>query len=141
MEQRENERRRKYAEAHPDRVLAAAKRYRERHPDYRRQWYKRNRDKIRAQQKELYKCNRHQILELKGQEGCLDCGESDVRVLEFDHVPERGPKRYNIPASLRFEKMGVRLKEELAKCDVICANCHRRRTWQRRFTNGSEPLL
>ena len=60
--------------------------------------------------------------------GCKDCGITDVRVLEFDHVPERGPKRYGIMGVLASTH---RLKEELAKCDVVCANCHAIRTRER----------
>ena len=59
---------------------------------------------------------------------CLDCGYSkDTRALEFDHVPERGSKRGNIT-----EMVGRRgFEEELAKCDLVCANCHRIRTDER----------
>ena len=57
--------------------------------------------------------------------GCMDCGEKDVVVLEFDH---RDPKEKSGDiSSLRFGST-KQLKEELAKCDVVCANCHRKRT-------------
>ena len=61
---------------------------------------------------------------------CVDCGESDPIVLEFDHV--RGEKKYNVT------EMGWRilswktLLKEIAKCEVRCANCHRRQTARRR---------
>ena len=45
-------------------------------------------------------------------------------VLEFDH---RGDKSFNIAKGLR-DRGWDDLLEEIAKCDVVCANCHRRRT-------------
>lgn len=54
---------------------------------------------------------------------CVDCGESDIVVLEFDH---RGGK---VKAVSRFKGYKIEtLMAEIAKCDVVCCNCHRRRT-------------
>ncbi len=58
---------------------------------------------------------------------CADCGESDPVVLEFDH---RRDKQFNIGAVLPYRRWSSVL-EEIAKCDVVCANCHRRRTARR----------
>lgn len=57
---------------------------------------------------------------------CVDCGERDVRVLEFDHV--RGQKEYNIADFVRIGTAWKRILLEIAKCEVRCANCHRRKT-------------
>jgi hypothetical protein len=54
------------------------------------------------------------------------CGESDPVVLEFDHV--RGEKSFNISDAARWGWSMERVFEEVAKCDVLCANCHRRKT-------------
>lgn len=60
---------------------------------------------------------------------CVDCGESDPVVLEFDHV--RGEKHSSI-ANLVLHGVSIRkIAEEVAKCDVRCANCHRRVTAHR----------
>jgi hypothetical protein len=68
------------------------------------------------------------VMEYLNDHPCADCGERDVVVLEFDHV--RG-KRIGI-SRLMLSGGSIRvLMEEIAKCDVVCANCHRRRTYMR----------
>ena len=57
---------------------------------------------------------------------CVDCGESDPIVLEFDHV--RGKKR-KIISQLVNSGYGIDvIKKEIAKCEVRCSNCHKRKT-------------
>ena len=54
--------------------------------------------------------------------------ETDPVVLDFDHRDEK-EKKYNISEMvLRFQKAWVTIEEEIEKCDIRCANCHRRRT-------------
>lgn len=55
---------------------------------------------------------------------CLDCGFTDLVALEFDH---RGDKVGDVTVMSRNCSL-ERLIDEIAKCDVRCANCHRRRT-------------
>jgi hypothetical protein len=54
------------------------------------------------------------------------CGELDPVVLEFDHV--RGKKAFNISDAARWGFAMDTVFAEIAKCDVLCANCHRRKT-------------
>lgn len=67
---------------------------------------------------------------------CCDCG---VRyppwVMDFDHV--RGVKLFNIAAAKLYQ-VGQALLDEIAKCDVVCANCHRERSHQR--THGDPDV-
>lgn len=60
---------------------------------------------------------------------CVDCGEGDLIVLDFDHV--RGVKENNISALISFPVSIEKIDAEIAKCEVRCANCHRRVTAQR----------
>lgn len=59
---------------------------------------------------------------------CVDCGESDIIVLDFDHVI--GIKEENI-AKMLGNYSWDKILEEMAKCEVRCANCHRRKTASR----------
>ena len=59
---------------------------------------------------------------------CTDCGLLDVRVLEFDHV---GDKTDDIAVLWRLGRSLNELKAEVGRCEVVCVNCHRRRTARR----------
>ncbi|HEX2996304.1 MAG TPA: hypothetical protein VHP14_15870 [Anaerolineales bacterium] len=61
---------------------------------------------------------------------CVDCGESDPVVLEFDHV--RGKKVAAVSSMIRSGFQLERIKEEIEKCEVRCSNCHRRKTAKER---------
>lgn len=74
---------------------------------------------------------------------CADCGESDLVVLQFDHC--RGePKKANIADMVRDGLRIRTIQAEIDKCDVVCANCHMRRTarrngwWSINFSSYSE---
>lgn len=60
---------------------------------------------------------------------CVDCGCSDIRVLDFDHV--RDTKKKNIATLLAQNASWPMLEKEIAKCEVRCANCHRIKTIER----------
>lgn len=60
---------------------------------------------------------------------CVDCGCSDIRVLEFDHV--YGEKIDAVSHMLSQSCGWPRIMSEIAKCEVRCANCHRIKTYER----------
>ncbi len=70
--------------------------------------------------------NRDLVLEHLLEHPCVDCGETDVRVLDFDHV--RGTKRREVGRMATSPFSVATLRAEIDKCDVRCVNCHGRRT-------------
>jgi len=96
---------------------------------YARQHYRNNSEKHNQRryenQKKYVAINQRSILAYLNGKCCADCGESDPIVLEFDHV--RGKKRSEIGRMLWNATWPV-IARELEKCDVRCANCHRRKT-------------
>lgn len=58
---------------------------------------------------------------------CVDCGNGDIRVLEFDH--RDGSTKVRAVALLAGQGYSLtRVRAEIEKCQVRCANCHRIRT-------------
>ena len=87
--------------------------WRKAHPGY---WREQARNRIVA------------IGELKVKAGCVDCGfNAHPAALDFDHV--RGDKFSDVSRMLTYS--WERILSEIAKCDVVCANCHRLRTISR----------
>lgn len=98
-------------------------------PRYRRAWCRpcKNEQALDAQRRARER-SQAVVREYLLTHPCVDCGEADLVVLEFDHV--RGEKAANV-SKLVHDKNIARLKAEMEKCEVVCANCHRRRTAQR----------
>lgn len=82
-----------------------------------------NRNAIRKKQRVI--CKKLVLSHLR-EHGCIDCGERDPIVLEFDHV--RGTKTNNICHMIAQGRSVVALMDEINKCEVRCANCHKRKT-------------
>lgn len=82
------------------------------------------RNYIRANSDARILANRGFIIDYFLDHPCVDCGETDPVVLEFDH---RGDKLGNVSKMIIRNSLAT-LKAEVAKCDVRCANCHRRKT-------------
>jgi 5-methylcytosine-specific restriction endonuclease McrA len=59
---------------------------------------------------------------------CIDCGNLDHRVFEFHHAEER--RNNGATVGSLFQGSWGRLKEELDKCELLCANCHKIKTAQ-----------
>lgn len=69
------------------------------------------------------------MLDYLRQHPCVDCGETDPVVLEFDHLRD---KTRSVSDILYRRQSWAAVLAEIKKCDVVCANCHWRRTASRR---------
>ena len=81
---------------------------------------------------------RQKIVEYLQEHPCVDCGETDIVVLEFDHVAE---KLGDIAAYAGGGRSWLRVKVEIDKCEVRCANCHRRKTLERSGRQAPTPRV
>ncbi|HXB15201.1 MAG TPA: hypothetical protein VNV44_05605 [Solirubrobacteraceae bacterium] len=99
--------------------------------EYKREHYLANRERYIAaanrRKAALVAVRMQFLIEFFREQPCVDCGESDPIVLEFDHVAD---KEFDVSAGLRTHKWEAVLRE-IDKCEVVCANCHRRRTARR----------
>lgn len=98
--------------------------------------YERNREAYAARAKIWTKQNieliNNWLLEYLNNHPCVDCSESDIIVLEFDHKDPKS-KKFAIKEFRVFGYSLNTVKLEVEKCDVRCANCHRRRHYYERL--------
>lgn len=64
---------------------------------------------------------------IKSDNGCIDCGyNKNPYALQFDHIDDN--KKKNVSDLIRSDYSWKTIKEEIDKCEVVCANCHAIRT-------------
>lgn len=92
-----------------------------------RNWAKRNRDKCnewgRASSIRIRERNHNKLYDFLSMAVCEDCDIDNPLVLEFHHVTD---KDYNVAQIMHWS--WERILEEINKCIILCANCHRIRT-------------
>jgi hypothetical protein len=87
-----------------------------------------HRDQSRAAKQTRQRELRAYVLAYLREHRCVDCGERDPIVLEFDHI---GTKTAAVSALVSATAPVSAIDAEIAQCDVVCANCHRERTARR----------
>ena len=99
--------------------------------DYMRRHYQANKElykaRARAHKRRTLLERTQLLLEYFADHPCVDCGETDPVVLEFDHLRD---KEFEISRMFVYRSWAA-LLSEMEKCEVVCANCHRRRTGAR----------
>jgi hypothetical protein len=96
-------------------------------PSDMRYWEKRAKPRAKAK----YDQKRAFIDAIKLERGCADCGyNTHPAALQFDHLP-RYEKKHSVAQMANNINMDA-LIAEIAKCEVVCANCHAVRTARRR---------
>lgn len=99
------------------------------HTEYVKQHYSDNKKVYKSRARKSLKEHRlnirQMILEYLSDKSCVDCGNSDPRVLDFDHI---NPKTKHKDVSKMFDSSWETILKEIRKCEVRCANCHRIRT-------------
>lgn len=102
----------------------------ERRREYNRRYYAKNKEhqavRVQANTKRYMDAAYTWIARYLDEHPCVDCGEDDKVVLEFDHV--RGVKVTSVSSMCRGGYSIEKLVAEVEKCEVRCANCHRRKT-------------
>ena len=103
---------------------------------WRRSWWadlspERKAEKLAKGNARITKLRRY-IDSVKMERGCIDCGYREhPAALDFDHV---GDDKALLVSSC---KSRAQADAEIAKCEVRCANCHRVKSWERRW--GDDP--
>lgn len=102
--------------------------------EYQRNWYQRHKEKILEKNKERQKRILEWYREYKTNLGCADCGERHPACLEFHHK-DRSDKSYTIARVISRASSVKAIMKEIDKCELLCANCHRKRHWRERHAS------
>ena len=95
---------------------------------YNREHYAKNKEKALARAKANKMRTREWLQKIKAKTPCADCGVNyPYYVMDFDH---RENKEFNLSKAVGTCGRD-KIEQELAKCDVVCANCHRERSQKR----------
>ena len=98
-----------------------------------RKYYEANKALVKARSRErttrTRKLVRAWLFEYLKTHPCVDCGETNPIILEFDHRAD-ATKHFNIGDVSHKGTSLRRVQEEVAKCEVRCANCHRKKTYR-----------
>jgi len=91
--------------------------------------YERNKEQYIQRTKENKLKKKKFVEDYKKERECEDCGEGFYRCLQFHHRnPEEKFKGVSEMADLNYSI--ERIKDEIEKCDLVCANCHRKRHYE-----------
>jgi len=113
---------------------------------YMREYYSKKKDthisRVQTAKQRRIALHRAKLWEYFSINPCISCGESNPKVLELDHLNPKQKTRgvaKMISRNFAWEK----IVDEIAKCQVLCLNCHRKRTidqfdwWQKvQFPDG-----
>lgn len=99
--------------------------------EYNRRSYAKHREQRKREVDQRVRDMQERVTEVKRGTPCADCQQVFHPVcMDFDHV--RGTKVLNVSAAVLKGWGWDRLEAEIAKCDLVCSNCHRLRTHLRR---------
>ena len=104
-----------------------------------RKWYAKNAAKKYAWQKRRRTDLRKWWNELKATKRCERCGETAPECLHFHH---RDPAEKDLELSLAIGRGWAkeRILAEVAKCEVLCANCHMKHHWEERKSSRGDRI-
>ena len=99
-------------------------------------WFQKNKEELARKQRDKRNHKRKFIEQYKlDNPVCKDCGISyPPHILDFDHLPEFN-KSFQIGGDGINNKILDDIVKEIAKCEIVCSNCHRHRTWMRSKNN------
>lgn len=109
--------------------------------EYQREWSQEPGRKVKRHQQKRKRllANSDYIMRLKETTPCSDCGELNLAcAVDFDHLRDKSG------IISRMVNRGIclsRLLTEVSKCEIVCANCHRERTYARRSNRPPKMVL
>jgi len=113
----------------------------EKQREFKHEWYMKNKKLTNARTKKSMKKsiarNRKFIRQMKADTPCTDCKKSyPWYIMDFDHLRD---KKYSLRLMVQHGYSLNTIRKEIEKCEIVCSNCHRARTHQRRIALSPVP--
>ncbi len=106
------------------------------HREYMKKWYAKNKQKHIEYVTDCKKKKREWFEEIRNSLRCTECGETHIATLDFHHeYPEAKETEVVMAVHLNWSKK--RILAEIAKCIVLCSNCHRKLHWEKRIARNN----
>jgi len=105
--------------------------------EYWRTWYYRNRESVAVARKRRKTDVRTWLRDYKATLACVDCGEAHPATLDFHHT-NPAEKERSLGDIGKYGWSVQKVQDEIAKCVILCANCHRKRHWVEQFADSGE---
>lgn len=102
--------------------------------EYMRRWYRKNKEKHIVYVRNRDKKIKDWLQDYKKTLECEECGENHPACLDFHHI-DPSQKSFSLGRINKFLSKQL-IKDEIAKCRVLCSNCHRKKHWNER--NGKD---
>lgn len=88
-------------------------------------------EKTLSRTRDIRSQHTEKLRKIKEDSGCVDCKEKYPHfILQFDHLPEY--EKFGIVSNIARRYSWEKALKEIEKCDIVCANCHSIRTWNRK---------
>ncbi len=104
---------------------------------YRREWYKRNQEHAKSKTKQRKSILKEWLAEKKATLACNRCNEDHPATLDFHHK-DRTIKEFPISTCITHGWSISRIEKEIAKCEVLCSNCHRKLHYNEKNGTGEK---
>ena len=121
-----------------DKSRYRSEQYKEYQRTYQRDWHQRNKEKRLARKYERKTTIHDYIQKLKGQVRCVVCGQQHPATLQFHHLNSHD-KVFNISDAVNKGFSLDKIKQEIEKCTVLCANCHFKQHYNMQEKNQISP--
>ena len=121
-----------------DRSRYQSEEYKEHQRNYQRSWHQRNKERRLAKLYEKKAAIYEYMQGIKNQLCCADCGERHPATLQFHHLNSEN-KTFTIGDAVTRGFSLDKIKKEIEKCIVLCANCHFIRHYNMRGKKQTSP--
>ena len=113
---------------------------REKRVEYAREngkkWYQEHKQEVIERKKKRQEDIYNWFRRYKSTLSCTDCGISHPALLQFHHR-DRTEKSFTISKVISRARSVKQITDEMAKCDVVCVNCHAKRHWREMYETDS----